>query len=99
MSNEALHIERKVLNYFKERVGDRYQNKENKFSIINVDKSEGSKVSGNWVQDHLGTLESALEKARKINAANSDRLDLAIVKRVEGTTPMLEYFTNLTRLN
>jgi hypothetical protein len=35
-----------------------------KFSLINVEKEKDGFVDGVWMQDHVGTLATATEKAR-----------------------------------
>jgi len=70
-----------------------------KFSMINVQARSGSLVSGSWLQDHIGTLDSAIEAARTTEAANSNEIDVAVVAELTSTTPALGYWTNLTRLD
>ena len=69
-----------------------------KFSLINVVASKNNKVSGYWVQNHIGTIESAKQKAIHTEAANSNRITVAVVEEVNTTTPMLHYFENLIKL-
>lgn len=55
------------------------------FSLINVSKiHKDGTVSGNWLQDHIGTLESAIQKAINIEAVNSNKIDIAIVESNSG---------------
>jgi len=70
------------------------------FSLINVYQTNSNgTVNGSWIQDHIGTLETAIERAVETNAVNSNRLDIAIVKGVSSVVPMLDDHRNLKRLN
>jgi hypothetical protein len=70
-----------------------------KFSLINVVESSGPLVSGTWIQNHVGTLASAREAARATEAANSNKITVAIVSELSSTAPALGFYTNLTRLD
>ena len=50
-----------------------------KFSLINVAEQSGPLVSGYWVQNHVGSLASAREAARATEAANSNKIIVAVV--------------------
>lgn len=53
---------------------------EDKFSIILVDKDNGDgTINGSWIQNHIGDLKGATQKAIDTEAANSDRQDYAVV--------------------
>jgi len=70
-----------------------------KYSLLNVTEQDGGRVSGHWIQDHIGTLESAEELAQETNKVNGGRLDIAVVEQVGTTNPSLRRFGNLPRLN
>lgn len=70
-----------------------------KFSLINIIEQSGLLVSGYWLQDHIGTLASAAARARELEAANSNKIDVAVVEELSSTTPALGYWANLTRLD
>jgi hypothetical protein len=70
-----------------------------KFSLINVQASTGPLVNGYWLQDHIGTLASATARARVLEAANSDKIDVAVVEELSTTTPAFSYWTNLIRMD
>jgi hypothetical protein len=70
-----------------------------KFSLINIAESSGLLVSGTWLQNHVGTLASAREAARATEAANSNKIEVAVVAELSSTTPALGFYTNLTRLD
>ena len=54
------------------------------YSLITVHvRAPGGYVSGYWVQDHIGNLESAKETAVRTELANSNKVEIAVVKRVE----------------
>jgi hypothetical protein len=71
----------------------------NKFSLINVTQDNFGYVSGYWIQDHIGTLESANALKIATNAVNSNKLDIAIIEQVNSVTPMLGFFTGKKRLD
>lgn len=68
------------------------------FSLLNVTAThpDGS-VDGYWIQNHVGTYQSALATAEKTRAANSGRIMVAVVEGITHTTPMLEFWTNQRR--
>ena len=70
-----------------------------KFSLINITEQSGSLVSGSWLQNHIGTLDSAREAARATEAANGNRITVAVVAELSSTTPALSHYTSLPRLD
>jgi len=70
-----------------------------KFSLINVTEQSGVLISGSWLQDHIGSLASAIARARELEAANRNKIDVAVVEELSSTTPALGYWTNLPRLD
>ena len=69
-----------------------------KFSLIHVQKRVGNAVEGNWIQNHVGTLETAKTAARETEHANRDAIDVAVVAELSSPVPWLDYHTNLTAL-
>jgi hypothetical protein len=69
-----------------------------KFSFINVMKERNNIIEGYWMQDFYGSLEDANKKSQEINAVNGNKLNIAIVKSVQGTNPSLQYFKNLIKI-
>lgn len=69
------------------------------YSLINVDRTDSNGISGNWVQDHIGTLEGAVAKARATEAVNSNKIDIAVVEGISGWCCPGEYFSSLRRLD
>ncbi len=51
-----------------------------RYSLINVDSEASGLVDGTWMQDHTGTLETATQKARDTEKANSNRITVAVVE-------------------
>ncbi len=50
------------------------------FTLIQVTSRQGSKVKGVWVQHHVGkTLQTATEAAIRTEAANGNKLDIAVI--------------------
>jgi len=70
-----------------------------KFSLINITEQSGTLVSGYWLQDHIGTLASAHEAARATEAANGNRITVAVVAELSATTPALSHYTSRPRLD
>jgi hypothetical protein len=63
------------------------------YSLINVTKEiDTNTVEGYWIQDSIGSLEKAIGIAIKTNIANGNKLIIAIVPKVNTTTPLLNYF-------
>ena len=68
------------------------------FSLINITESSGPLISGYWIQNHVGTLASAIVAALATDAANGNRIDVAVVAKLSSPTAALSYRPNLTRL-
>ena len=69
-----------------------------KFSLINISSEKNGYVSGYWIQDHIGNLESANVLVSETNIANNNKLNIAIVEEISSTVPGLSIYTNLKRL-
>lgn len=65
------------------------------FSLLNVHtvNLDGT-VNGTWLQDHVGTRETAVARARRTEQANSHRIKVTVVEAIRHPTPALEYWTN-----
>jgi hypothetical protein len=70
-----------------------------KFSLINVVEQSSPLVSGSWIQDHIGTLDSAREVVRATEAANSNKIDVAVVAAVSSPRAILFYWSDVPRLD
>lgn len=71
-----------------------------KFSLIQVEREGDGKVDGYWLHDHIGNLETAKKEAKANEAANGNRIDVAVVPAVNTTTPLLHgIFKGLKRLD
>lgn len=69
-------------------------------SIIQIEREKDGFVDGYWLQDHTGSLEDALIKAKGHEQANGGRIQTAIVEQVATTTPLLHgIFYSLKKLN
>lgn len=56
-----------------------------KFSLLNVSsKNEDGTINGVWLQDHTGTLETALETAKRTEKANSNKIEVAVCEETSG---------------
>jgi hypothetical protein len=51
------------------------------FSLINITEQSGPIVANYWLQNHVGTLATAREAARATEAANSNRITVAVLHR------------------
>jgi len=65
-----------------------------KFSLIGVQKrNSNGTIDGNWIQNHVGTLESAIQTATATEAVNGNKIDIAVVDEVAfATTGEMQYF-------
>jgi hypothetical protein len=70
----------------------------NKFSLINVSERKNGCVSGNWIQDVTGTIEDAFKKAKGTEKANGNRINVAVVERINSSTPNYDYLTNIKEI-
>ena len=69
-----------------------------KYSLIAVTETNpDNTINGYWVQDKIGTLKQAKERAAATSKLNANQ-DIAIVQAVTETNPLLGFFTNLKRL-
>jgi len=55
-----------------------------RFSLVNVHKQTGNLVTGSWIQNHVGTLESARKVADETEALNSHHVPVAVVDQLPG---------------
>lgn len=70
-----------------------------KFSLVTVSKQDGPTFSGYWVQNHVGTIETASAKARRTEEVNGHKITVGVVAELASVTPMLDYHERLTRLD
>jgi len=70
-----------------------------KFSLINITEHSGPLISGYWVQNHVGTFASAREAARATEAANSNRISVAVVAELSSATLALSNWRALSLLD
>ncbi len=68
-----------------------------KFSIITIQKEYDGLVDGNWVQNHIGTLESAKIVADNTSKVNSGA-PYAVIDELNTPVPILSYWTGMRRL-
>lgn len=69
-----------------------------KFSLVTVSEQTGDTFSGYWVQNHVGTIETAAAKARRTEEVNGHKITVAVVAEVASVVPMLDRHERLTRL-
>jgi hypothetical protein len=70
-----------------------------KFSLINIIEQSGLLVSGYWLQDHFGSLASTIQAAHDTEAANSNKINVAVVDAVSSPCAYLSYWRNLIQLD
>ena len=70
-----------------------------KFSLINVEKAENGLISGVWLQDYTGSLEGAVDKAKATERANSNRIKVAVVDKINNTLPDYSLLSGLKEIN
>ena len=70
-----------------------------KYSLLNVSKEENGMVCGVWMQDYTGTFSEAVQKARDTEKANCNRVNVAVVDHLNGSSPDYSYRTRLKRLD
>jgi hypothetical protein len=70
-----------------------------RYSLVSVSREENGLVDGVWVQDCTGTLDEAIKRARDTEKANSNRISVAVVESLNGSTPNYCQRTNLERLD
>jgi hypothetical protein len=69
-----------------------------KFSLIQIDKEINGLVNGVWLQDYTGEFNMAVKKAKATEIANSNRIEVAVVEKINGSSPNYCLLTNLKRL-
>lgn len=69
-----------------------------KFSLVNVSERKGELVSGVWIQDFTGSKEGAFRLAKDTEKANGNRIEIAVVERLGGSTPNYNYLTNIREI-
>ena len=70
-----------------------------KYSLINVTNQYGKYVDGIWIQNFIGTLEEATQYGRETEKANSNRILVAVVNELAGTTLIGAYRKHLESLD
>jgi hypothetical protein len=66
-----------------------------KYSLLNVSERGNGLVSGVWLQDFTGTKDEAFKHARGTEKANGNRIEVAVVERIEGSTASYNYLTDV----
>jgi len=62
-----------------------------KFSLINIQGRIVGNPFGAWIQNHIGTLESATQSAIDIEEANSNKIDVAVMEQSAEGMPFTVY--------
>ena len=69
-----------------------------KFSLVNVYADNGAMVDGYWLQNHIGTIDTARERARGLEAANGNRIKVAVVDEIPSSRPEMNFWRGLKAL-
>ena len=69
-----------------------------KFSLIQVYKEMDGFVDGVWIQDHTGTLDTAVKLANETEQVNGNRIKVAVVEKLNFSSPNYCLVTKLNRL-
>lgn len=71
-----------------------------RYALLNISRvREDGKVDGVWFQSHTGTLESAIQEARATEKANSNRIQVAVVREIAGSFVDLNVYFAMDRLD
>ena len=70
----------------------------NKYSLITIYEESSKTISGVWLQDYYGSLKEAKTLARETEEANSNRIVIAVTKRLKGSCPDYDIHEGLKRL-
>ena len=68
------------------------------FSLLTVSKEKDGIVEGYWIQDHIGTLETATERAKSTSELNRGQ-NIAVVDGIRCTSAILGFWKNQIKLN
>ena len=60
-----------------------------KYSLLTIN-DDGK--TGYWMQDHIGTIESAKETAKMIESVNSNKITVGVFNDVATVVPFLQLF-------
>lgn len=70
-----------------------------KFTLAIVEKVHpDGKIEGGWIQNHIGTLDTAIAWARHTEEVNSNKIDVAVINEIAATMPFSD-FPPATRLD
>lgn len=70
------------------------------FSIVQVVKTRSNgNIDGCWLQDHVGTVESATRLAIDTEKVNGNKVDIAVVNQLYGDLHGDPYRIDLKRLD
>lgn len=69
------------------------------YSLINIIKEKDGFVNGIWLQNHIGSIETATKEARKTEIANNNRIKVAVVEDLNYCCPTYNLRKGLKRLD
>ena len=71
-----------------------------RYSLINIyNVQENGRIDGVWMQDFIGSFEEAVQCARETEAANSYKISIAVVGKLNCSTPTYCMNYGLRRLD
>jgi len=69
-----------------------------KYSLVNVINETDDFIDGIWIQDHCGNIDTAINKAKDVEAVNGNRISIAVVDCLSGSSPNYSLKQKLTKL-
>ena len=70
-----------------------------RYSLINIVNEKDGLVDGVWIQNHTGTLKTAIKVARDTEKANSNRIIVGVVEDLNYSSPNYSLKKGLKRLD
>lgn len=70
-----------------------------RYSLINIVNEKDGLIDGVWLQNHIGTLETAEKAARNTEKANSNRIIVGVVEDINCSFPDYSLKKGLKRLD
>jgi hypothetical protein len=68
------------------------------YSLIQIQQETNGFIDGVWIQDHTGTLDTAIKTAKETERVNGNKIKIAVVEKINGSSPNYCLLTNLKRL-
>jgi imidazoleglycerol phosphate dehydratase HisB len=69
-----------------------------RYSLVSVINEADGFIDGVWIQDHHGTIDTAIKIAKDLEAVNGNKISVAVVECLNGASPNYCLRQKLTRL-